>query len=295
MKTSVLFLIASAAMAQTAKPTGGALMSGTGTLRSGIVVQFKTVVEPPMSRSEMSSFSGGISAKGDVVHRVMWDDSNYFGYDLAVTRDVAGGTFRVAFQPLSVNELSGKENLVPAPQPAFPAPANVREGDTIGLTLLVSDDGKYRIVDYIQIVSSQPTQARAAVAPRDLTLDDSPVTFDAIPAASVWIGGQKAGGGLVFTAKPGATFWIHFPGRPMYILSLAPVQGSERAGTVRENVMSFQADGQQYEIHLNSPVARTGRAFNLYLLRNLDYQPPPELANTVVGGVDRLDNLLAQH
>jgi hypothetical protein len=289
-------LIAASALGQ----PDGLFMSGSGDLQSGIVVRFRTMIEPAMSASEMKSFNGGlnggVSAGVEAVHRYMWDNSIYFGYDVSVTRS-GPGSYSVTFLPLSIStqRMFGK-SLMPAPQPHFPAPQTVQDGDTIALELFVSLDGRHKIVDYLQILAYENAEPPAAslkrVAPRDFTIDDGPVTFDISPRVTYWINGQEFAGGSRFSGKPGATLWVYFPGRERYILSLVPSPGFEKAGAVIHNVASFAADGQQYEIRFSGPIAGAEKAFNLYLARDPSYHPKPELSNTVVAGVDRLANLL---
>ena len=292
MKTSLLLLYASAALAQ----GPGWLMSGSGDLDSGIVVRFRTMVEPPINLAGLK-FNGGVTDGEQAVHRVMWNSSIYFGYDIAVTRTGAG-EFSVTFLPLSISteKMLGKA-LTPAPQPRFPAPQTVREGDTIALDLFVSPDGKHKIVDYLDILSpekAEPRPAGATPAPRDFTVDDGPVKFGAGPRMSFWTNGQKFEGETGFTGKAGATFWVYFPGHPRYILSLAPAPGFQKAGAIRDNAIQFAADGQEYEIRFGGPIAGAGNAFNLYMARDPSYQPKPGRENAIAAGSDRLDNLLGK-
>jgi len=294
MKTSILFLLASAALAQP-----GFFMSGGGDLKSGIVVHFRTMIEPPVKVADMKAFagglSGGVSDGDDAVRRYMWDDSIYFGYDIAVTR--VAGSYSVTFLPstISPQRMLGKA-LTPAPQPKFPAPQLVQDGDTIALDLFISPDGKHKIVDYIQILSPQkaaPPPPMTTSTPRDFSIDDGPVRFAIEPKMTYWIDGREFTGPSGFTGKPGATFWIWVPGGPRYVLSLAPAPGFEKVGAVRDNAIAFSADGHSYEIRFSGPIAGAGAAFNLYLLRDTAYIPKPEQLNEIVSGTDRLDKLIA--
>jgi hypothetical protein len=71
-----------------------------------------------------------------------------------------------------------------------------------------------------------------------------------------------------------------------------PSPGLDKAGAVINNVISFSADGQQYEIRFSGPIVASGKAFNVYLARDPSYQRKPERANAISAGVDRLENLL---
>jgi len=83
----------------------------------------------------------------------------YFGYDISTEPIPNTDRIRVTIAPLSmtVDELeadqgaqkvSGFRFLV---LPRYPAPVIVENGDTIALDLLVSPDGKQKIVDYLEI------------------------------------------------------------------------------------------------------------------------------------------------
>jgi hypothetical protein len=167
----------------------------------------------------------------------------------------------------------------------------VRDGDTIALDLMVSPDGTRRIVDYIRVSLHplEPPAATTTAEPRDFTVDDGAVTYDA-SATSVWIDGKKQTGILGFTGKPGSTFWIAFPGHGRYILSLIPHEGLVKSGVVCDNVLFFQDGGDQYEVRFMSSVAGRGKAWNLYVIRDGGYETLT--SDAVSAGIDRLENLL---
>jgi hypothetical protein len=76
------------------------------------------------------------------------------------------------------------------------------------------------------------------------------------------------------------------------VLSLAPHAGFLKSGAVRDNVISFQDGGQEYEVRFMRPIAGRGKAWNLYVLHDPAYLPDPQSRNTASCGADRLDNLL---
>ena len=98
--------------------------------------------------------------------------------------------------------------------------------------------------------------------------------------------------------------WLYLPGQGRYILSLVPHQGFQKLGVVRDNVISFPANGQQYELRAYSPIVGAGGAWNLYILHDPSYHGDFENAAVSVNkalppgtlfvglGVGRLDNLL---
>jgi len=137
----------------------------------------------------------------------------------------------------------------------------------------------------------EPRPATTTAEPRDFTVDDGPVAFE-IPQMTIWINGQKYQGAAGATGKPGATFWLAFPGQGRYVLSLTPHDGFTRSGTIRDNVISFEDEGQLYEVRFMKPIAGIGKAWNLYVLHDLTYQPPPNQTSSIYAGVDRLEDLL---
>src|SRR5580698_5549765 len=145
--TKSLPILALSCIAQ-AQP--GWLMSGTGTLPNGVVVKVTSFAEPPLNSSQPLKIKlMGISGGQDRIHRSLIDDasSSYFGYDLTAAPEGANG-YRVTILPLTPSpNLAG---FSPVPLSRVPAPQTVRESDTIALDLLVSADGRQKIVDYIQ-------------------------------------------------------------------------------------------------------------------------------------------------
>jgi hypothetical protein len=92
--------------------------------------------------------------------------------------------------------------------------------------------------------------------------------------------------------RTGATLWFAVPDRGRYILSLTPREGFPRAGSIRDNVVEFQAGGDRYEYRSSSPILGQGKAWNLYLLHDPRYRPKATREPMVFAGIDRLDNLL---
>lgn len=271
-------------------------MSGSGTLPSGITIRFRSVLSwkgAPTEDIGRGLGEGGISVFADAIHRIMIDRSNksYFGYDLSVA--AAGQDQLIAtFRPPSDTDAALRLN----PILRYPAPQVVHDGDTIELDLMVSPDGKQKVTDYIEILAHEPEPpaATTTAAPRDYTVDDGPITFDA-SRISVWRHGQRMPDRLGFTGKPGATFWIAFPGEGRYILSLQPHPALAKSGTVRDNVLSFRDSGETYEIRLMSPVAGAGRAWNLFVAHDPAWQPAnADQRSFIKTGTDRLENLLVR-
>jgi hypothetical protein len=263
------------------------IMGGSGTLNSGVTIRYATYAIPG-GKWASSYGAGGIVVGVEAIHRFVVDpvSGNYFGYDLSFTGDAAHG-YQAVFQELSDAGLTGMGTRSHAIVPKFPPPQSVINGDTIALDLMSNQDGSQKIVDYIQVLLSPiPSPAASSLpAPRDFTVDDAALNFDT-SRIEVWIDGVKWSGGRGFTGKPGSTFWIAFPGKGRYILSLVPHEGMVKAGAVRENVLAFEDGGHAYEVRLASPVTGAHTAWNLYMAHDTAYS-----ADEVRSGVDRYENL----
>lgn len=234
----------------------------------------------------------------DGIRREMVDRStgSYFGYDLVVGPGDEKNGYLITFRSLpEIHRIGQGTALKLLPIPKYPPPMIVHDSDTIALDLMASPDGKQKLTDYIEIFSHEPEPKAATTTadPRDFTLDDGPVRFDA-ERITVWTNGQKYSGLFGFTGKDGATFWIAFPGQGRYILSLARHDGFNLSGTVRDNVASFRDGGQEYELRFLSPIAGAEKAWRLYTMHDPTYRRLPNQQNMISMGTGRLENLLPQ-
>jgi hypothetical protein len=279
---------------------GQQMMSGEGRFRtSGVLVRFKTMVSSTgnVPVKPWRSAAGLLNVEGDRITRVMLDphDEVWFGYDIAVAGDPANG-FLLTFGPTSAaapKGAGGKTGKV-MPLQKYPDPQTIRDGDIVAIDLMVSADGTQKLTDYIQIISPgrdpQPPAAKTTAEPRDFTIDDGPVTYNFRRFVVLWQGQNTEN--PAFTGRPGATFWIALPNEGRYILSLVPHDGFTKSGVVRDNVISFEANGQPCEIRFLTPVAGDGKAWNLYVMHDLGYLPKENLRASVITGTGRLDELV---
>jgi hypothetical protein len=294
IRTSLLCIFAASAMAQM---PGRVIMSGSGTLKSGVTIRFQSMLAStgaPTDHVGHGLGEGGIVDGIDTIHRFMVDHHNgtYFGYDLTVIPSGAANTFVASFHPPShVAGMLGSSSLRLLALPKYPAPQIVHDGDTIAVDLMASADGKQTLTDYLEILAHEPEPLAAFTTdePRDFTLDDGPVKFDAT-SMTVWQQGQRYSGTVGFTGKPGATLWVAFPGQGRYVLSLVPHEGFIPSGVVRDNVVNFQG----YEIRFMSPIAGAGKAWKLYVMHDSAYTPAPNQRDLVSVGTDRLENLVGR-
>jgi len=289
-KTNLFMLCAVAVWAQAIEQRPGTLMSGgVGMYRNGVGFDFHyaTVVEPPPANMADVRLSGGTTGTGRTIHRDMTDEvhNQYFGYDLTAVAGPGAGQYTVTISPLTRQATT----LTAVPLPKYPPPMVVNAGDTVALDLLVSPDGKQKVVDYFRI--SGPASAGPATTtaePRDYTPDDGTVRLNS-DGMVVLVNGQVFSDRMGTTTKPGATFWLTAPNQGRYILSLTPQSGFQKAGTIRDNVIAFRSDGQEYEIRMVSPVLGAKGAWNLYVMHDPRFQSRADMISV---GLDRLTNLL---
>jgi hypothetical protein len=281
---------------------GGVVMTATAASTKWITVQFRTVAEPPLPAP--GAFTGKVTRVGNTLHRLLVDRNgqSYIGYDLVVSGDAANG-FQAAFEPLSnapemLRTFFAALDLKPVPQPKYPAPQKVKQGEAIALDVMVSSDGRGKIVDYIQFSPPQPPDlppATGTAPARDMTVDDEPLnlTVESLERCTVLIGGQKFGGKVGFVDGNGSTLWVALPGHGRYILSLAPHPGFVPAGTIREHVIAFRDGDRQFEVRLANPIAPAGNAWNLYVWHDAAFVPvAPAAVDAVIVGKGRLERLV---
>lgn len=264
------------------------LMSGASTLKNGLTVRYKSMLEPPLRESQILMLEGGHSASSNRIHRTLHEKNTgvYYGYDLVV--DPAGPRrFRISIEPLT---RLPQGRLLPLPK--YPPPQTVEEGDIIALDLLVSRDGVQKLVDYIEVEQTAEPGMAPALAPRDFTFDDGAPSLQFRFPTSVYVNGRKAQDGFAFTVRQGATIWFAVPGQGRYILSLAPRDGFRKSGAIRAHVLTFEAGTDTYEIRSAGPILGAGKAWNLYVLHDPKYQPKSAVQPAIHGGIDRLETLM---
>jgi hypothetical protein len=187
--------------------------------------------------------------------------------------------------------------LHPAPSPKYPPPQIVQDGDTIAIDLLLSPDGRQKLVDYIRIGAAVKTGRIRLQAPlkaihqaaRDFTLDDGSPNFQVLNPPKLLINGQEYHDPIEWQTEAGSTLELCIPGRGFYILSLTPSEnhGLQRAGTVRDDAIQFQVDGDRFELQTSGPISGRGKAWNLYVL----HQPQREVKAPLLR-VGRLETLI---
>jgi hypothetical protein len=302
MKTSLLLLTFTLAVC--AQP-GRQIASGRNSA-GGFGVEYKTYVVPDSPDPSLRLLGTGAAGHGNTVQRVVYDMTSlsYFGYSVTVEPEAAGSV-RITFGPVDaarvanlLKGIAGDEPLNAAPPPIFPAPQVVQIGDTVSLDLMVTPDGKHKVVDYLRFsgpmgAPPEPRAAAVTAGARDFTIDDGRVRFPIQGPSELRINGKKYDGTRGATGGEGATFWLSVPAHGRYILSLFPHEGFIKAGAIRDNVIAFQAEGENYELRFAGTIAGSStKAWNLYLFHDAPYQPGQKMSNGIWMGVGRLDNLL---
>jgi hypothetical protein len=280
----------------------GWIMSAAASGPSRIEVRLAAIAQPPRGDlAALFGLSGVETGPGNVVYRFVIDEARrqYFGYDISTEATSVAGQNRVTIAPLTWTprdlparlQISSKGPLTPVLLPKYPEPQIVSESDTIELDLLVSPDSRQKVVDYIQVAKRpEPATATSIAAPRNFTPDDGPVNFDFEHETSVWVNGEKYSRSSWSETKRGATVWFYFPGKGRYILSLVPHEGFSKTGAIRDNVISFEGDGQEYEVRTMKLILGSKGAWNLYVLHDPSYAPKEN--RQVRFATDRLENLL---
>ncbi len=133
--------------------------------------------------------------------------------------------------------------------------------------------------DKPEIVPANPN-----LVPQDFTVDDVPISIK-LPF-EVFVNGKPWQGHTIgWHIDTGSTIWLGLTGRGMYILSLGPREGYnfQKAGAIRNNVIAFRDNDNEYEIRTSGPILGSDRAWSLYVL----HLPERELKGPLFG-VDRL-------
>jgi hypothetical protein len=263
----------------------------SGDLANGLIVHISARIEPALSSSQILLLWSGIQDNRDRIHRTVMDKASntIVGYDLFAEPDGAPDRFIVRIEPLTKRPADGQYTMLAK----YPQPQRVKEGDIIALDVLVSPDGKQKLIDYIEVRGrSSPGAPVTTTSPRDFTFDDGPLSLKFKFPTRVYINGRQSADNAGFTGKPGGTVWFDIPGQGRYVLSLAPRDGFRRAGAIRDHTLSFQAGPDVYELRAAEPILGAGKAWNLYVHHDPRYQPRDNLLHY---GVDRLENLLPRN
>lgn len=260
----------------------------------------------------LSAF-GGINT----VHRVFVDRENksHFGYDIVIKKGAEKGKFTVTFKPLSIMFFaSDSEERV---LPKFPEPLQLNEGDSISVDLLENPKTKEKIADLIKIIQGEPNQKNSqpnqiiipddentkitqttqtvtrvfssessSAPPKDFTIDE--IKMQAFNA-NLSVNGKQ-----IFEKKSaiGANVYFYLKDKGRFILSPVPREGFnfQKIGVIDNNKISFEMNGDKYEINSITPIMYHGGKWNLWVLYEPDYRPNSEKSDEF--GADKIERLM---
>lgn len=250
-----------------------------------------------------------LSPKGDanLVHRVFVDGENrtHFGYDLEVKKGAENGKYTLTFKPLSVILFSNAtENKV---LPKFPEPLQIGEGDSVSVDLLENPKTKEKIADVIKIVQGAPNQnndqfnipgvilvpnAKSVQTITRVTVnstDSLPKDFSLDEIIMQMFNANLTVNGKVMAEKKvafGANVYFYLKGKGRFILSPFPREGFkfQKTGIIDDRNISFEINGDKYEISSISPIICSGGKWNLWVLHEPDYRPNSDSEEEFGGG-----------
>lgn len=251
-------------------------------MQSGAFVMIRTESVPPSAHGDTSNLVES-EDKSNLIHRIFVDAKNglFFGYELLVELEPATRQFRVTVRPLSEEYLEDlrarpvfqNRRLHPSYNAAAfnSAPQLIGDGDTFTLDVLQSPRTGAKIVDVITVSLSDPglQEAVSERPPRDLTLEDVQLK---VTNYKLRVGGETVY--RTTSGCAGALVWFALPEHGRFVFSLVPRPGYDfrKVGVVKHNTISFEWDGVAYEWESALPVVGTGGNWNLWVLRDADYQ-----------------------
>ena len=157
-------------------------------------------------------------------------------------------------------------------------------------------DGKTKVVDYFQVSSMAGTALSGTLTPttsgepRDYTLEEGVPQYN-FQGIKMTVNGQPVESTTGFTGKAGVTLWMTAPNQGRYILSLLPHEGFQKSGVIRDSSITFESDGQKYELRGSELVLGARGAWNLYVMHDPSFAAKP---NGIFWGTDRMENLLGK-
>ena len=223
---------------------------------------------------------------GNVVHRLLVADDGaiVFGYDLVVESLDAGKKFKVTARPLDAQFATQARREVAGPtvnaQPAAAlgtlvraaAEQTISDGETFALDLLVNERAGLRVTDHVRVAidKSRLLLPSAPFAPRDFTVTSVEL---AVKNSQLRVDGQAVYPMGARRSCAGALLWLALPGRGRFVFSLAPHEGYDfrKTAVVDENKIVFTWNGTRYEWVSEAPIVGSGGAWNLWVLRDPDF------------------------
>ena len=254
-----------------------ALSTADMVFANGVRVHVKTVGDVSGFRSgtrreetseeSITSIQFLVTRDGAVYHRFVNIDRRYFGYDLEAEPVPGTNKIRLSIEPLSVEWDSAAfgPGALPAPQPTFPLPQIVSQGDEVVMDLATNPATGQKITEHIDLHLEEPSPVDP---PHDLTLDEIPLHVNQL---ILYQDGQIIGQTPMGIAGP--VIAIHLPdGRWLYLSIKKDEQyGFESVGYVQGSRAQLTLDGHRYELRSRSTILSPAK-INLYAM--IDHREP---------------------
>jgi GWxTD domain-containing protein len=273
--------------------------------KKGISVIFKIETSSPdatkQSFGSLYFTRSNETEKESRVHRVIGDrmSGSYFGYDLIVETDTAPNKYKISIKPLSINppEQMRLADLTALSLPKYPEDMIVEDGDTISLDVLVNPQTKVKIIDLIKITTKIPQSSDSSLfnttasssgfgsgsngrllsrqqKAQDFTLNDVKLRLTSpkllVSGAVSPIRGSEWNGII-----EGSMIYLYIPEKGRFVFSLFPRNGFDfqKDAVLENNKITFQSNGERYELISNAPVVSGGGNWSLWMLNDPNYKP----------------------
>jgi hypothetical protein len=228
------------------------VMSGVTSTADGVLLQYRTVVEPAERAGTRYQLGGGVMV-GRSVRRYVYNADSYFGYDLMAAPINGGQDVRIGIGPLTLAppEIAapGKPDRQLIRLPKYSQPMIVKSGSTVEIEILRSPMTGQRVVDFLT-VSVKPTQAARNW---ELRLVEPAGTAGSLTFSSL----ATLSGNAVF---------LQVPRKGVLVLSVIemPGRGFQRVGEVDGNAMRVQWEGEAFQIVSRKSIVPGGGRWHVY-------------------------------
>ena len=266
----------------------GKAQSGSTTI-NGITVAIKTETFPPNDKDPSGNiYSSGTGYTGNTIHRIMMDTKNkiYFGYDLIAEKQGESGKFKVEIKTLSKspaelfrNNSADYSGYTAKSLAKYPESLILDDGDSITFDILENPQTQTKILDVIKITSKQQnfgyyfSEREKAT---DFTIENVELHLD---KPEISINGQKT---TYRSMASGNIVYVYLPGKGRFIFSFRPQPdfNFQKTGTVLDNKILFEFNGEKYEIINKSPVLGSGGKWNLWVMFDENFKPSPDAGSS---------------
>ena len=229
-------------------------------------------------------YSQAFAGNNRIIHRVLTDAQNnvVFGYDLWISSDPISKKFSLAVLPADEafrrtflkDYTPTRTNASFATFPKSTSPQTLDDGDAVSLDLLVNSESGVRIVDVVSVTFDRATLREGYLesAPKDFTLDAVALSMKNY---SLTINGNLISKSKSSIGAEGALLWFYVPERGRFIFSLVPREGYNfaKVAVLDGNRIEFTVDNERYEWLSSASILPNGGAWNLWVLRDVDYVP----------------------